>query len=227
MLRIFKPAPRQLIVQVARRSVLAGAVALMFATVASAQQGAHEHGVVDLRVAIDGSTLLIEFDSPLDSLVGFEHEPRSDEQRAALASVESGLRDFTAYFQLPAAAGCVLADVQVESPYPQLADAHDDHAHDDHAHDDHAHDDHAHDDHAHAHDDHDDHKHDDHKHEGHAHADMYAVYQFECAQVAALDQIGLNLTAAFPRITTIRAEIATPSGQRSVRLDQSARSLPL
>jgi hypothetical protein len=210
MLRIFKPAPRQLIVQVARRSVLAGAVALMFATVASAQQGAHEHGVVDLRVAIDGSTLLIEFDSPLDSLVGFEHEPRSDEQRAALASVESGLRDFTAYFQLPAAAGCVLADVQVESPYPQLADAHDDHAHDDHAHDDH-----------------DDHKHDDHKHEGHAHADMYAVYQFECAQVAALDQIGLNLTAAFPRITTIRAEIATPSGQRSVRLDQSARSLPL
>jgi hypothetical protein len=205
MLRIFKPAPRQLIVQVARRSVLAGAVALMFATVASAQQGAHEHGVVDLRVAIDGSTLLIEFDSPLDSLVGFEHEPRSDEQRAALASVESGLRDFTAYFQLPAAAGCVLADVQVESPYPQLADAHDDHAHDDH----------------------DDHKHDDHKHEGQAHADMYAVYQFECAQVAALDQIGLNLTAAFPRITTIRAEIATPSGQRSVRLDQSARSLPL
>ena len=194
-----------------RMSVVAACAALMLAAPAGAhgsghehshdhashQHGAHEHGVVDLRVALDGGTLLIELDGAMDNFVGFEHAPRTDEQKHALSDAEKRLRDFASLFSLPAAAACVIADVQLESPYT----GHDDHKHDDHKHDDHKHDE--------------------------THADMYVVYQLECANPAALDAMDVGLIEAFPRIHTIRVETATPSGQGAVRLDRSGGRLAL
>src|SRR5690606_20886978 len=66
-------------------------IALFFAVPALAQHAAHEHGVADLRVAAEGNTVVIEFDSPLDNLVGFEHAPRDDAQRMALRTAEKRL----------------------------------------------------------------------------------------------------------------------------------------
>ncbi len=178
------------------KAVAAG-VALMFASSAVGQPAAHEHGVADLRIAVDGTVLLIEFDSPLESLVGFEHAPTTPEQRSALAAVEQRLKDFDGLFSLPAAAACVVREVQLESPYPQTAGDHDDHDHD--------------------HDgDHDD-----------AHADMYVAYELSCTSPSALDAVGVGLIEAFPRIRAIRAETASPRGQGSVRLDRSGSMLPL
>lgn len=174
------------------------AMALVFATTIGAQQTAHEHGVAEMRVALEASTLLIEFDSPLDSIVGFEHAPSTDQQREALLQAERSLQEFAPLFTLPAAAGCVLADVQLESPYP-----HDDHEHDDHEHDEHKHD------------------------EADAHADLYVVYQFECTNPAALDRLDVKLFDAFPRLQTIRATVASPRGQSSTRMDSSSASLGL
>lgn len=97
---------------------------------AGAQQHAHEHGVADLRVAIDGSTLLIEFESPLDNLVGFEHAPRDEAQFEALHRLGYVLRGHEGLFGLPQAANCVLTDLQIESPY-SLHHGHDhEHGHD-------------------------------------------------------------------------------------------------
>jgi len=186
--------------RVARQSVGAG-IALMLASSVAAQHAAHEHGVAALRVALDGPTLLIEFDSPLDNLVGFEHAPTTAEQRSALASAERRLKDFEHLFSLPAAAGCVLAEVQLDSPYPQSEE---DHGHLDHGHEDEGHDDHD-----------------------QAHGDMYVAYQLECSTPSALTGIGVGLIDAFPRIHVIRAETATPRGQASVRLDRAGITLPL
>lgn len=209
-------ARRETFDRVVRHSLGAG-VALMLASSVAAQHAAHEHGVAALRVALDGPTLLIEFDSPLDNLVGFEHAPTTDEQRFALASAERRLKDFEHLFSLPAAAGCVVAEVQLDSPYPQSEN---DHGHDHREHHDHGHQEHH---------DHDDHGHEDDGHEdhGHAHGDIYVVYQLECSTPSALTEIGVGLIDAFPRIHVIRAETATPRGQASVRLDRAGMTLPL
>ncbi len=214
------------------RTTVATGFFTLFASAAFGQ-GAHEHGIADLRVAIEGGEVLVEFDSPLDNLVGFEHAPNTPEQRAALAAAERRLLDFASLFTLPAAAGCVLSDVQLESPYPQGADGHGDHDHKhDHDHD-HKHDhDHDHD-HKHDHDHDHDHKHDhDHDHgnsddHDHGHADLYVVYQLACTAPAALTEIRVGLMDAFPRIHTLRAETATPRGQGSLRMGPTVTVLPL
>ena len=57
---------------------------------------AHEHGVAVLRVVSEGSTLMIEFVSALDNLVGFEHAPRTDARCTALRAAQARLRDAAA-----------------------------------------------------------------------------------------------------------------------------------
>ncbi len=49
---------------------------------------------------------------------------------------------------------------------------------------------------------------------------MYVVYQFECADPAALDGLEVKLIEAFPRTHTIRAQVASEAGQASVRLSK-------
>lgn len=235
-----------------KRLAMSMVLAFSVPALALAQQAAHEHGVADLRVAADGDTVVIEFDSPLDNLVGFEHAPRDDAQRDALREAEERLASFDVLFALTPAAGCTLREVQIESPYPQGEDVHKhDHDHDHgHAHDhgkkddrahshDHGHKDrhgHAHDhakkdDHSHSHDhaQEDRHAHGhDHKHDhGHAHADMYAVYELECKDVAALEQLEVRLIDVFPRISTLRVETATAAGQQSVRVREAVASVGL
>jgi Protein of unknown function (DUF2796) len=46
------------------------------------EHGAHEHGVAELNLALDGKELWIEFSSPAVNLVGFEHTPGNAEQNA-------------------------------------------------------------------------------------------------------------------------------------------------
>ncbi|NMG50672.1 DUF2796 domain-containing protein [Azoarcus communis] len=78
---------------------------------------AHEHGVAELRVAIAGAEVEISFETPLDNLVGFEHEPRNDRQRKALQEALEAVGAFERLFGLPAAAGCAMVDVAVEAPF--------------------------------------------------------------------------------------------------------------
>ena len=45
---------------------------------------AHEHGVANLNVAVEGNNIYIEFSSPAANIVGFEHHPRTHEQKDAV-----------------------------------------------------------------------------------------------------------------------------------------------
>lgn len=60
-----------------------------------------------------------------------------------------------------------------------------------------------------------------------AHADLHAAYTLECAKPQALDAMEVKLGEAFPRIRSIRAEKATPSGQGAVTLRGRRGTLPL
>ncbi len=92
---------------------------LLSASTAFAQHLPHEHGVAELRVAIAGNTLQIEFESPLDNLVGFEHAPRSDAERMALAQAEVILKGVERIVTLPAKAACAVLRTELEQPFAE------------------------------------------------------------------------------------------------------------
>jgi len=77
----------------------------------------HEHGTATLDVVLDGNRLLLDFESPLDNLVGFEHAPRSDKERAALKTMEISLRATERLLVPSAAAECRAAAAKVEQPF--------------------------------------------------------------------------------------------------------------
>lgn len=162
---------------------------------------AHEHGVAALRVVSDGAAVLIEFVSPLDNLVGFEHAPRTDAQREALRTAEARLRDGARLFQLSGEAGCQLRYVAVDSPWPQ--DPH----------------------HAHAPEQGHGNTATAPAHEGHA--ELVASYRFECAAIDRLASLKTALFDTFPRLRTLRAERATASGQGAQVLSRGKAALPL
>ena len=178
---------------------LAAALVGLGITFTAFAQGGHEHGVARLQVAIDGGQLAIELQSPLDNLVGFEHEPSTEAQRRALADAEARLRDFGALFVLPVAAGCMLSEVELESPW---------HAGHDEAHDHEQ-------DHECAHD-----------HEE-AHGEMHVRYLLNCTRPEALTGMTVKLAEAFPRTARIRTETATPRGQNALTLTRGKDKLPL
>lgn len=101
---------------------LASAVLLTLAMQApvSLAEGAHQHGVARLDVVLDGQQLVIALESPLANLLGFEHAPRNDRQRAAVKKMEAALQAADA-FQPDVAAACALTHVSVEHPFKDAA----------------------------------------------------------------------------------------------------------
>ena len=99
--------------------------------------GAHEHGVGRLNAALDGKTLELELESPAMNLVGFEHVATSDADKAKVVAARTQLENPLALFNLPKAAGCVVASQELESPLfgdkPDADDDHDEEHHHDHS----------------------------------------------------------------------------------------------
>lgn len=55
-------------------SLLLSVLVLLPATLHAGEK-AHQHGVAILEVAVDGGTLRLRLESPLNNLAGFEHAP--------------------------------------------------------------------------------------------------------------------------------------------------------
>lgn len=158
--------------------------------------GAHEHGTARLDVVLDGQTLALDLDSPGMNLVGFEHAPSSDADRAAVARARERLAAPMELFSLPAAARCSVTRQELLSPL--FGNAASDHDHD----------------HDHDHDEHDAVAH-------HEHSDVDGHFQFHCEQPQAL--AGLDLArffATFPATRKVLVQAITPNGQ--VGLDATA-----
>lgn len=66
----------------------------------------HQHGVVRLDVAVDGNTLTLQMEAPLDSLLGFERRPRTEAERKAADEVLRRVNDPASLLQPTAAAAC-------------------------------------------------------------------------------------------------------------------------
>lgn len=76
---------------------------------------AHEHGAARLDVAVDGTTLTIALDTPLDGLLGFERAPRSEAEKRAAEKAVATLRAADKLFAIDPAARCTPASVDLVS----------------------------------------------------------------------------------------------------------------
>jgi hypothetical protein len=88
---------------------------LTFASTEASAADAHVHGRAALQVAVDGSSLSLELTTPLDNLIGFEHAPRNEKQRAAVRTMAERLRKPEALFAPSAEAGCKPGPVTLQS----------------------------------------------------------------------------------------------------------------
>ena len=188
------------------------------------QLDSHEHGVTTLNIALEEGLLVMELEGPAMNFVGFEHDPRTDEQKAAIADAIAILRDGATLFELTTAAECSLRETDAEHDTDDDHSDHDEHAdHDDHDdHEDHSdHDEHA------DHDDHDDHEdHADHS-DGEQHSEFEAEYAYECSRADELTQISVRLFERFPLTNEVEASFVGDSFQTFRKLTPSDPVLKL
>lgn len=85
--------------------------------------GKHQHGVVSLEVTLEARTLTLNVEAPLDSLVGFEHRPRTSAQREAGDAALKRMNDGATLFKPDPAAMCSLGKSSVNADALQPADA--------------------------------------------------------------------------------------------------------
>ncbi|VVN36286.1 hypothetical protein PS645_05115 [Pseudomonas fluorescens] len=160
-----------------------------------ASLAAHEHGVGRLNAALDGQTLELELESPAMNLVGVEHAPTTDADKAKVAAVRKQLEKPLALFNLPKAAGCVVAAQELESPlFGDKAD-----------------------------DDHDEDAKGEHHHEHseiHAH---YQFKCSEPGALKTLELA--NIFTTFPATQKIHVQLISPSGQQGVEVTAQAAAL--
>jgi hypothetical protein len=74
-------------------------------------RGVHEHGSATLDIAIQNSILDIALHSPAINVIGFEHAPRSVEEKTALAQANRVFGSPQGLFLMPAGAACASTSV--------------------------------------------------------------------------------------------------------------------
>lgn len=95
---------------------LVGTLLLLSQPALAHEPGAHVHGVATLEVALDGKVLTLDFSSPLDNLIGFEHQPQNDRQKALVKAMADRLNKADRLFVPTPAASCSLQNIELSSP---------------------------------------------------------------------------------------------------------------
>jgi hypothetical protein len=88
----------------------------MAAGMAAQAHNRHVHGEGRLDVAIQGQTVQLFLEMPLESALGHERTPRTAAEKAALAAVLGRLRQAQALWQFSSQAACRAQSVEVEEP---------------------------------------------------------------------------------------------------------------
>lgn len=155
-------------------------------------QKAHAHGSVQLGVAVDGSTAEIELDGPAEAVFGFEHAPRTEQQKQVVTDTLKILREHPAkLFAFATDAGCTVSNVNVESAQEDAMKGQKKAAPAGHGHE---------------------HGHDHAAPESDEHAEVEARWTFTCKAALAGGKLQLALIKTFPRMQ--RVEVSLVSGSR-------------
>ncbi len=188
----------------------------------------HDHGHAFLNIAIDGSTAIVELESPWNNLVGFEHAPRTEEQHAMVDAAMAMLNQPDGLFTFNGTE-CVMAGAVVQSSIDE-GNRHDEHdddqkdGDDDEHHDEHddEHKDEHHDEHEEGHDH--DHEGDS---EGEVHSSVLASYNFNCSNIDDLQSVEVGLFEKMSGFEEVDVQLIGPGGQDAMELTASQFTVDL
>ena len=79
----------------------------------SRQKDSHEHGAAIIKMVMEDEKLQIEFEVPSESLIGFEHFPKSQSNRENFNKAIKILSDPSKIFSQPIKAECLLVGMNV------------------------------------------------------------------------------------------------------------------
>ena len=165
--------------------------------------GAHEHGVAQLDVALEGRHLELELHSPALNLLGFEHAPRGSAEWARVEAVRAVLEQPGSLFGLAAAAQCTVTRQAVNSPMFSAADGDSDHLalHDEEP--------------------------DAAGQTAEQHSEFHALYQLQCTRPGAVRLDLSSLFRRYPGMRSIQVQLIGPKGQHARTLNSSQPLLEL
>jgi len=176
-------------------------VSFSFAAHASREKDSHEHGAANVMLAMEGEKLQLNFEVPSESLIGFEHFPKSQDQRWYFNEAIKSLLEPSKLFSIPADAECLLVGINVSQ---SLFAAKDEHGHEEKD--------------EHGHEEKDEHGHDE-SEKSEIHSEFISKYHWNCEHLDEIDSIGTQLMNIFPRIEEIRVRWITKNNQGSIELE--------
>ena len=192
-----------------RKSIYYSLILSAMISVAAAEEtrqvDKHEHGVGELNIAIEGSSINLEFMIPGADIVGFEYKAKSDEDISLVNTALTKFDDFSNIFTIPNAANCNL--VEAEIAINQGDDHDDEHDHEEHE----KHDEHE------EHDEHDEHEHEEHGEE--THNEFVAHYSFTCGNVKEIDRINFTYFTTFPNSGELEIQFVSEMGSTSFEVE--------
>ncbi len=183
-------------------------VAISSAVSTAAAQSAHVHGEGRVNIAIDGNNIFMALESPGADIVGFEHEARTSDEKAAVTQALAKLGNPMLLMRFAADANC-----EVRRASSKSENEHDEHEGEEHS----------------EHDEHEDEEHAEHdEHEGEEeHGAFLAEYEFECAHIDALDFIEFTYFSQFSNSQSLDIVLIDGNGQRREEIDRANPVLQL
>ena len=171
------------------------------------QKDSHEHGAAIIKMVMEDEKLQIEFEVPSESLIGFEHFPKSQSNRENFNKAIKILSDPSKIFSQPIKAECLLVGMNVSQ---SLFSNEEEHGHDESEKEE-----------EHGHDEsekEEEHGHDE-SEKSEIHSEFKSNYYWNCQHLDEIDSIGTQLMSFFPRIEEIRVNWISNNGQGSLELE--------
>jgi len=160
------------------------------------QKDSHEHGAAIIKMVMEEERLQVEFEVPSESLIGFEHFPKSQSNRENFNEAIKILSDPSKLFSKPIKAECLLVGMNVSQ---SLFSNEEEHGHDESEKED-------------------EHGHDE-SEKSEIHSEFKSNYYWNCQHLDEIDSIGTQLMSFFPRIEEIRVNWISNNGQGSLELE--------
>ena len=168
------------------------------------QKDSHEHGAAIIKMVMEDEKLQIEFEVPSESLIGFEHYPKSQSKRENFNKAIKILSNPSKLFSKTTKAECILVGMNVSQSLFSHEEEHGDEAEEEHGHDESEKE--------------EEHGHDE-SEKAEIHSEFSSKYHWHCEHLDEIDSIGTQLMTFFPQIEEIRVRWISNNGQGSLELE--------
>jgi hypothetical protein len=157
------------------------------------QKDSHEHGAAIIKMVMEEEKLQVEFEVPSESLIGFEHYPKSQSKRENFNKAIKILSDPSKLFSKTTKAECILVGMNVSQSLFSHEEEHGDEAEEEHGHDE--------------------------SEKSEIHSEFKSNYSWNCQHLDEIDSIGTQLMTFFPQIEEIRVNWISNNGQGSFEFE--------